>query len=352
VSRASRLLGAGALLLLVFGVFTAGVFAMREPFALNDYEAIWGLKARALHRTGSLASLFRVDPDGAFSHPEYPPLWPLLLTVATRARLPYDDLVATPLWPLLALAASLLAVRAARAWGAPGPWALLAGAAVSLLPYWRTYPGYAEGLLLVFVLGAAGDAHRAGEDPAAAVRLSIFLTLAAWTKPEGLVAALAAAAVLAGARRFRAALLVSLSCLFFAALPWALVVRRLAPKPLPTAFAWSAFSWEKAAAAAGALAAEAAPAAGFALAAAGLLALAPGTLRRRRGVLAWAGVVSAALVGSLAFSRFDPAWHLRWAWDRILVVPLAVLLPVLAEALQEAAGTGVATSGPAGASLA
>ena len=334
---ASRLVGAAALILLVLGVFTAGVFAMREPFALNDYTAIWGLKARALHRSGSLASLFRVDPAGAFSHPEYPPLWPLLLTVATRARLPYDDLVATPLWPLLALAASLLAVRAALKGNVAPPFALLAGAAVSLLPYWRTYPGYAEGLLLVFMLAAAGESGRAGEEAGATARLSIFLTLAAWTKPEGLVAALAAVAILALARRFRAALLVGLSVLLFAALPWALVVRSLAPQPLPTAFALSAFSLAKAAAALAALAAEAAPAAGLALAAAGILALAPRTLRRRRLVLAWAALYSAILLGSFAFSRFDPAWHVRWSWDRILVVPLAVLIPALAEALAECA---------------
>jgi hypothetical protein len=338
VSRsASCVVGAAALLLLVLGVFTAGVFAMREPFALNDYTAIWGLKARALHRSGSLTSLFRVDPAGTFSHPEYPPLWPLLLTVATRARLPYDDLVATPMWVFLVVGASLLAIRAARSFGVSTPFALLAGAAVSLLPYWRTYPGYAEGLLLVFVLAAAGEAGRAGIDPAATARLSIFLTLAAWTKPEGLVAALTAAAVLALARRFRAALLVCLSALLFAALPWALVVRRLAPQPLPTAFSVSAFSFEKGLAALSTLASEAAPAAGFALAAAGLLALAPATLRRRRALLAWAALYSAVLLGSFAFSRFDPAWHVRWSWDRLLVVPLAAVIPALAEALAECA---------------
>jgi hypothetical protein len=338
VSRsASRIVGAAALLLLVLGVFTAGVFAMREPFALNDYTAIWGLKARALHRSGSLGSLFRVDPGGAFSHPEYPPLWPLLLTVATRARLPYDDLVATPLWPLLALAASLLAVRAALKGGVAPPFALLAGAAVSLLPYWRTYPGYAEGLLIVFVLAAAGEAGRAGIDPAATARLSIFLTLAAWTKPEGLVAALTAAAVLALARRSRAALLVCLSALLFAALPWALVVGRVAPKPLPTAFSLSAFTIDKAFAAFSALASEATPAAGLAIAVVGLFALAPATLRRRGALLAWAALYSAVLLGSFAFSRFDSAWHVRWSWDRILVVPLAVLIPALAEALAECA---------------
>jgi hypothetical protein len=310
---------------------------MREPFALNDYTAIWGLKARALHGSGSLGSLFRVDPGGAFSHPEYPPLWPLLLTVATRARLPYDDLVATPMWPLLALAASLLAVRAALKANVAPPFALLAGAAVSLLPYWRTYPGYAEGLLLVFVLAAAGEAGRAGIDPAATARLSIFLTLAAWTKPEGLVAALAAAAVLALARRFRAALLVCLSALLFAALPWALVVRRFSPLAPRTDFAVTAVSVENLANALATLASEAAPAAGFAVAAAGILALAPATLRRRRALLAWAALYSAVLLGSFAFSRFDAAWHVRWSWDRILVVPLAAVIPALAEALAECA---------------
>lgn len=332
---ASRLLLGVAALLLVFGVATAAVVAMREPFALNDYAAIWGLKARALYRTGSFASLFRVDPDGAFSHPEYPPLWPLLLTAATRARLPYDDLVATPLWPALVLAASLLAVRAARSWRVAWPFALLAGAAVSLLPYWRRYPGYAEGLLLVLVLAAAGEAARAGEDFGALARLSVFLTLAAWTKPEGLVAALAAAAVLAVVRRGWAALVVCLSALLFAALPWVWLVGRLDPGLPRTDFALAAFSPAKVGTVLETLAYEAAPAAGLVLAGAGLLLLAPETLRRRRALLVWAAVTSCVLLGSFAFSRLDPAWHVRWSWDRILVVPVAVLIPALAEALEE-----------------
>lgn len=347
---ASRLVAVAALLLLVLGVFTAGVVAMREPFALNDYTAIWGLKARALYRTGSLAALFRVDPDGSFSHPEYPPLWPLLLTVATRGGLPYDDLVATPMWVFLVVGASLLAVRAARSLGAARPFSLLAGAAVSLLPYWRRYPGYAEGLLLVFVLAAAGEAVRAGRDRGATVRLSVFLTLAAWTKPEGLVAALVAALVLALARRARAALVVCLSALFLAALPWALIVSRLAPQRPRTDFALSAFSLGKALAAFLALASEASPAAGLVLAGAGLLALAPATLRRRRALLAWAALYSGALLGAFAFSRLDPAWHVRWSWDRLLVVPVAAVIPALAEALEECLAGGSGRADPVDAS--
>jgi hypothetical protein len=347
VSRStSRLLVAAAALLVAFGVYTAGVFAMREPFALNDYAAIWGLKARSLYRTGSVASLFRVDPDGAFSHPEYPPLWPLVLAAASGAARRYDDLLVTPLWPVLVLGASLLAVRAARSQGVAWPFALLAGAAVSLLPYWRRYPGYAEGLLIVLLLAAASEAARAGEDSGALARLSLFLTLAAWTKPEGLVAALTAAGVLAVARRGRVALVVCLSAVLFAALPWALTVRHLAPQPFPTAFALSEFSADRALAALSALASEAAPAAGLALAGAGLLALAPATLRRRRALLVWAAVYSAALLGSFAFSRFDPAWHLRWSWDRILIVPIAVLIPALAEALEECGEAGGAGPAP------
>ncbi len=336
VSRAaSRLVLAAAALLLGIGVLTAAVVAMREPFALNDYTAIWGLKARALTRSFSLDALFRVDPDGTFSHPEYPPLWPLLLAAASGARRRYDDLVVTPLWPALTVSASLLAMRAARSMRVAAPFALLAGATVSLLPYWRRYPGYAEGLLLVFVLGALAELGRLDEERGAAVRIAIFLTLAAWTKPEGLVAALAAAAVLVFARRTRAALLVALSAVSFAAVPWALVVSRLAPMRPPTDFALSSFSVASLAGALGALASEAAPHAGWVAAGALLLALAPATRRARRPVLAWCGLYASALVGSFAFTRLSPPWHVHWSWDRLALIPVAVLLPVLAEALAE-----------------
>ncbi len=334
---ASRLVLGAAALLLGLGVLTSAAVAMREPFALNDYAAIWGLKARALSRSLSLESLFRVDPEGAFSHPEYPPLWPLLLAAVAGVVRRYDDLAVTPLWPALTLSASLLAVRAARSMRVAWPLALLAGAAVSLLPYWRRYPGYAEGLLLVFVLAAEGEVARAGEDAGATVRLSVFLTLAAWTKPEGLAAALAAAVILLLARRTRAALLVALSAALFAAVPWALVVSRLAPKRLPTAFALSSFSVGSLSGALVALASEAAPHAGWAAAAILLLLLAPATRRAHRPVLAWTGLYAAALVGSFGFTRLSPAWHVHWSWDRLAFIPIAVLMPVLAAALAECA---------------
>jgi hypothetical protein len=330
------LLVLGAVLLAV-GIASAAVVAMREPFSLGDYASIYGLKARALFRSGSLASLFRIDPEGEFSHPEYPPLWPLVLASFSGLSGRYDDLVVTPLWPLLVLFAAVLAMRATRD---RGPCRVLAGAAVALLPYWRRYPGYAEGLLLVFILAALGEIDALETDRWAPVRLALFLTLAAWTKPEGVVAALAAAAVLLAARRLRPGLFVFLSVVLLSVLPWALLVLRLAPHAPPTAFSFGHFSASNVAAAARELIVEAAPDAGWLGGALLLLALAPETLRRRRGVLAACGLYAVALGGSFGFTRLDPAYYLYWSWDRLAVIPAAVLLPILAEALAECFGEG------------
>ena len=154
--------------------------------------------------------------------------------------------------------------------------------------------------------------------------------------------------MLALARKRRAALLVGASAVLFAALPWALVVRALDPGVPRTDFSLAAFSPAKFAVALAAIAPQAAPAAGLAAAAAVLLALSPETLRRRRAVLGWAALLSALLLASFAFTRLDPAWHARWAWDRLLVVPLAAVIPVLAEALSEcAAGRAGRAGAPA-----
>src|SRR4029078_1723528 len=58
------------------GVLLCALASMRQPFGTGDFLAIWGLKARALER-GGLPSVFRIDPLGEFSHPEYPLLLPL-----------------------------------------------------------------------------------------------------------------------------------------------------------------------------------------------------------------------------------------------------------------------------------
>ncbi|MGE5345487.1 MAG: hypothetical protein ACM3JH_05985, partial [Acidithiobacillales bacterium] len=196
-----------------WGVFLAGVVGVRQPLGPGDYVAIWGLKARALSRTADLAALFRVDPAGAFSHPEYPPLWPALLALESRMVAGrYDDLAAGLLWPLLALAAALLAARATEG----PPWTKAgAAAAVALLPYWRAWPGYAEGLLAVFLVGAIGESSRLTRSRAAPVRLALFLVLACWTKQEGTIAAALFVTGLILAGRRREGVLAAVSCLIF-----------------------------------------------------------------------------------------------------------------------------------------
>ena len=208
-------------------VLSVALVAVRQPFGPGDYVAVWGLKARALERTGEAAALFRIDPTGAASHPEYPPLWSVVL--ASFSHLfggRYDDLVVTLLWPLLALAAALLAARATAA----PPWGrALAAATVALLPYWKIDLGYAEGLLAVLLLAALGEVPRLGSSRFAPLRLALFLTLAAWTKQEGAVAAAVVAGFLVLSRQVRAGVLVAVSTGLLAILPWRLVVAASIP---------------------------------------------------------------------------------------------------------------------------
>ncbi|MEO6325625.1 MAG: hypothetical protein ABIT01_12670 [Thermoanaerobaculia bacterium] len=333
-SRARTLLF-GALVAL--GLLGVAVVAVRQPAGAGDYLAIWGLKARALSRSGTLSSLFRVDPAGLAAHPEYPPLWPATLAVFSSLAGPYDDLIVTLLWPLLALAASLLAMRATRA---AAPEKILAGAALALLPYFRTpvYVGYAEALLVVLLLGALSEVDR--NTPGAPFRLALFLALACLTKNEGLVASAVFIAVLVGARRFRTAGIAAALVLLVGILPWALY-RRALLGPLALAdFSVASFRPDKLVLAARAITAEAiVPSSLWLIGAAVLLLLAPATCRRRAAVLIGMLLYVGTLFLSFAFSSLDLAWHVRWSWDRLALVPIALIIPVLVEAAVECIST-------------
>ena len=334
----SRALAAGAAALLVLGVGLVTVVSVREPLAVGDYVEVWGLKGRALARTGDLTSLFRVEPRGPFSHPEYPPLWPAVLAACSGVLGRWDDLLLTPLWPFLCLAASLAAVRLTR-----GPWCarLLAGAAISLLPYYRRYTGYAEALLVLLLLLAIAEADRLDVSRHAAFRLAVLLTLAAWTKQEGALAGLVVAGVLLATRRVHAGALAGLSVLLFAVLPWQLFVARFDPERPVRDFALTAFSPASLAQAGAVLFREGVvPNAAWILGAAALLALAPATRGRRRPLLAGTAVYVAGLLLAFLFAQRPAGWIVFWSWDRLAFVPVAVLLPVLAEAAVEAAGDG------------
>lgn len=329
-----RVLVAVALLLLAAGFASATFLALRQPLSLGDYVAIWGLKARALYASGDISSLFRVDPAGEFSHPEYPPLWPLLLAGAAKLLGRYDELLLALLRPaLLSLAAALTFARTR----APLPARLLAAAALVLLPYFQTaaYVGYAETLLLVLVLAALLLLESPRPTPVTPWAAGLLLALAALTKQEGVVAVVTVAVVLLVVRRRGDALRVAVLGLGLGVLPWSLYRSAHSVSALSVHGA-SAFDPAKPFRALSALASEAGwPGLGWLAGAAVVLSLAPIARRARGPLLAGATAYAGLLVSTFAFARIDVAWYVTWSWDRLALLPVAVLLPALAEAAAE-----------------
>lgn len=338
-----RLAAAVLVTLVVIGLAQVALVSARFPWSGGDFVSDWGLKARALYRSGDLDSFFRVDPKNVFAHPEYPPLWPFLLALVAKLTNGWEPLHFWFLWPLLCLAAAALTMRAIHA---PRLFQLAAASFAVWLPYYRTplYCGYAEALLLVFILGAASEVERLGDDVdiKRALPLAAFLVLAAATKNEGLVFAGAICAVLLLEKRTRRAAIVSgLAVLLLVELPWTIFVKLNGPEIRLKDFSLKAFDPERLVTAAAYLLREAVlPGAAWLAGAAWLLFVAKETRRRRRRWLLVAALHVAALFGSLAFSVWDPEWHLRWTWDRLALVPIAILIPVLAEAVAECVLTG------------
>ena len=329
-----RLFTAAAALLLALGFASAAFLAVRQPLSLGDYLAVWGLKARAIHASGDLASVFHVDPAGEFSHPEYPPLWPLLLAGTAKLLGRYDELLLALLRPLLLALAAWLTIGRTRA---ALPWRLLAAASLTLLPYFQSaaYVGYAEALLLVLVLAALLLVESPAPTPFTAVAAGLLLALAALTKQEGAVALVVVALLLAAARRFRDAAVVSGLGLGLGVLPWA--AYRAAHDVAGLAdFRLDAFDVAKPFRALATLdelaLLQALP---WLLGAALLLALAPAARRARRGLLAGATAWTVLIVASFAFARVDVAWLVAWTWDRLALLPVAAVLPALFEAAAE-----------------
>lgn len=326
-----------SLLLLVLGLAAlAHVFllAWRQPLGHGDYVAIWGLKARAIAHGGSVEGVFRVDPRGDFSHPEYPPLWPLLLAGIAKIAGGYDERTLAFVAPFLASLASFLAFRATRA---DTPFRLLAAAAVALLPYFHAplHLGYGEPLLLVLALGALGEADRL-ESRGAFARFVGFLVLAAWTKQEGAVLGVAAALALLAAGRATLALRSGGAVLLLAVLPWQLAVRANLGRSPHADFSLGSFALAKLDAAGATLARLAVtPNVWWIAGAALVLALAPAAGKRRGGTLTALTLYVVGLFLAYGFTLWEVAWHVTNSWDRLALVPAAVMLVVLAEAVAE-----------------
>jgi hypothetical protein len=333
-----RSLTAAAALLLVFGFASATFLAVRQPLSLGDYLAVWGLKARAIHASGELSAVFRVDPTGEFSHPEYPPLWPLVLAGTTKLLGRYDELLLTLLRPLLLAAAAALSFARTRA---PLPWRLFAAASLTLLPYFQTaaYTGYAEALLLVFVLAALLLLESPSPTPFTPASAGLLLALACLTKQEGVLVLLVAAGLLAASRRFRDASIVAGLGLGLGVLPWSVYRAAHGVSGLAD-FGLDAFQPAgpfRALVALGEIALL--PALPWIVGAALLFALTPGVRSARRPLFLGAGAFSVLILASFAFARPPVAWLVTWSWDRLALLPVAAVLPALLEAAAEPFGT-------------
>jgi hypothetical protein len=104
-------------------------------------------------------------------------------------------------------------------------------------------------------------------------------------------------------------------------------------------YALSAFSLKKLATAAEALARFGLlPNIGWLLGGAFVIAAAPQTRRRRRGILLGAAAFGGLLLAATAFTRLDPVWLVRWTWDRLAFLLVALVIPVLAESVAEPFG--------------
>ena len=333
-----RLPAVAAALLLALGFASATFLAVRQPLSLGDYLAVWGLKARAIHASGELSAVFRVDPAGEFSHPEYPPLWPLALAGTAKLLGRYDELLLTLLRPLLLAAAAALTFARTRA---PVPWRLLAAASLTLLPYFQTaaYTGYAEALLLVFVLAALLLLESSAPTRFTPAAAGLLLALASLTKQEGVLVLLVVAGLLGAARRFRDATLVTGLGLGLGVLPWSLYRAAHGVSGLAD-FGLDVFDPGKPLWALAALGEVALlPALPWIVGAVLLLALAPGVRRARRPLVLGAGAFLGLILASFAFARPDVAWLVTWTWDRLVLLPVAAVLPALFEAAAEPFGT-------------
>lgn len=178
-------------------------FATLAPLWDWDFWAIWGLKARIFIEHGAIDWRFLQSPWNSFSHPDYPLLVPLNMSLAALANGGWDDRWLGVLFVAFAAAIVLLVRDLAAQEASPNVGACIALAIASTACVRRA--GIAEGPLIAFGGGALLMLRRAllfGDRPAWR-HGALLLGLAACTKNEGLVllGTVAAALVLSGAAR-------------------------------------------------------------------------------------------------------------------------------------------------------
>jgi hypothetical protein len=227
------LVGVGVLLVML------AISASQDRLVWDGW-AFWTLKARILFLEGAFPPTV-LDPAGPYpyAHPDYPLAVPLLdwwlYRHAGTAR-PALASLAGALW-FVTLPALVWAALHRRLGEDGAALATLGTAAFWPLAFYAT-GGYADIVIALALLGGVLELERARHDGAmagAAVRLTIFLTLAALAKNEGLaLAALGAGVALTSWLRYgerRPLPYVALMLPFLASAPWLLKTRRLGLVP-------------------------------------------------------------------------------------------------------------------------
>ena len=208
----------------LLGVATYVLRALTEPMWSNDYVAIWGLKGKTIHASGTVPSRLFEDASLGFSHPEYPLGLPFLYAGVSFLTGEWNDQAMALLFPAFQAATLFVLYVWLRRHGASRTTA--ATAAAILACFEPLYSAFTTGLAEVplslgLLLFGTALADALEGDPGALRRTALASTLIAATKNEGLffaAAGCAIALIFGGPRRWKAAL---------ASLPTALVVQGL-----------------------------------------------------------------------------------------------------------------------------
>jgi hypothetical protein len=201
--------------------------AVRIPLGSFDSWSLWEFKGRRFWLDGGVSGAFLHDHAIIFVHPGYPPLLPLLISwIYTWAGTP-DPTLMKPLYPLF-YCALLLAFYAALQVRLGPRWALLATAALSLVPRIADYAGtgLADVPLAAYLVAGSAAAATALQvrDARRMLAAGLLFGLAMCTKREGTLFFLAACGSLALLERSWQRLAAWLWPAIVVGLPWYLYV--------------------------------------------------------------------------------------------------------------------------------
>lgn len=302
-----------------------------------DFRFIWGVRARAALAVGGIPWQWLQWPPHAFAHPDYPPLWSVLLATGALGDAPVA-------WAAAAWQAALCAGLAAVCWSAAAGAPHWVRAAAALGGAWAPWlwssrvdsSGYAEPLVAFL---AAFALVRLWRRDGGIASLCAACCLLASSKHEGMVLALgvgvAAAVSLRGRARWA-----PLAGAVATTLAWRLVVS-VAQLPGEAIVLDPARMLARLPALPGAVAAVLTPLSAVLLLA--WLAAVAGLAGHGRSTLAAVTGWAVALVAAYLVSPHDLAWHVSTSLLRVLAAPLpAVVALALASAwrsdVDEAAG--------------